>query len=262
MLKTKDSFQEKSEDIIFQLPKETKKFYSVFLKDASIELEINPVKISDEVWNCTTEEVCNFYSVIQDKNLFAHFKNLLKHTNITAEVVDSAVNYNKLPLNNLLHSPYRAFCYFVCNQSLKSNEAGFMKWAKINVDSYLPKLERLHRRLNRVTLKTMFFKEFINQYDSKDAVFYCEPKNWCVDKGSWLDEHGHSKTGMTPEGLSSFVTSLSAFKGKFLIACKSQLTVVTALKNSEFDVRLLIDPDEKFKSNDLMCLISNYVLKD
>lgn len=160
-------------------------FRSVFLGGGGVEFSV-PHSKKSEVWNDLDGNLANLYSVLKNDYLFKEFKDLLDKTLFSEEEFLKCKNYLDTPLDDVLVSPYRAYCFFVVN---RMSRQGFGKNFQTptkrlrrdmneNVSAWNTiknEIEEFHKRASYVEIRKMHFKDFIPTYDHRDAFFYLDP---------------------------------------------------------------------------------------
>ena len=136
-----------------------------------------------EVYNDIDGNLVNLFQVVKDQDKFQAFLKLYQLTLYARGEFDHAKAL--LSGEQELTSVERAFCSFVVNKmcfggkdSIADAHFGFPIKSMENViawDNVEPYLLRAHKRLRRVLVEHLEYKELIKRFAGAETLFYCDP---------------------------------------------------------------------------------------
>jgi DNA adenine methylase len=142
---------------------------------------LNRTKMPIEVYNDFDGALVNLFQVVRDDDLFAEFAHKLDWVLYAKEEFVRAVREHD---DNGLDRVTRAVLFYtMLNQSISGKRlASSGDWARGRVDSLADrfhlrqeKLGHIHRRLRGVQIECRDALDILQEWDSPDTVFYCDP---------------------------------------------------------------------------------------
>ncbi len=172
-----------------------------------------PHEGTSEAVNDTYGALTNFWRTLQNKQLFADF-----HRQV------DAMPFSQVEWED--SDPSTAIGFFVrfrqSRQGLGNDYSTPTRRTRRGmneqVSAWLTAVAGLadcHRRLKRVEIRNMDFRQFIYKYDHSKALFYCDPPYVHSTRSTGGGEYGHE---MTEDDHTELLDQLGHLSGRFLLS--------------------------------------------
>ena len=190
-----------------------------------------PVDGISEAVNDINKELSNFWFAIRSAEYFPKLQQLLEGTPFSEEEWKNAVNI--LPALGYRDRDriQAAWCFFVkfrqsrqgLGKSYATPTSRTRRGMNENVSAWISAVDGLpecHKRLRRVEIRCLDFREFIPTYDHKGALFYCDPTYLHKDMDetqirSALDCYSYE---MSLQDHIDLLELLSTIEGRFMLS--------------------------------------------
>jgi len=244
-------------------------FRSVFVGSGSLEFQVSPNNKS-EIWNDIDGEITNFYEVLRNEATFLQFRKLCELTPFSQELFEQVKVTNNLPFEYFGNSVHRAWAFFIKNRfsrggdgkNFANSTSRLRRQMNENISAWLTSVEGLidfHNRLKYVEIRKMDFRYFIEKYDRKDCIFYCDPPYILKSRVA-----GGYKYEMSDEDHIDLLNILQDIEGKFLLhGYPNEIYSEYIIRNNwnvkEFEVSKS-SSSSKIKPKAVELVITNYLL--
>ena len=224
-----------------------------------------PYEGISECINDANDELINFYSVLRDERLFKKFQ-----TEISLYPPFSRTTWKSFCETVETDTVKRAVAFFVrfrmSRQGLAKDFATPTRRTRRgmneNVSAYLSVVDGLvecHERIRRVELDCLDFRDFIEQRDHPNALFYLDPTYLPETRVS----HGeYGQFEMSKDDHRDMLDQLSTIEGKFMLSgYESDMYNKWAAKHGYECHQYLIDAkssSKREKDERIECVWTNY----
>ena len=140
-------------------------------------------KVSHETINDINSDVINFFKLLQDKNKFKQFHELLELTPYSREIFNESIKYKKFEHGSVK----RVYYWFILLRQSFSGKSEHWSYSLNNTDNrklfqtvsgwlnIIKLLPEIAARLKYIQIENDDFESIIKRYDNKDCFIYCDP---------------------------------------------------------------------------------------